>query len=68
MLEDIQLEVPILVMIVMQGITVQGILTDRIVEQGTIVQEIVEHNVSQDTHVQEAFGQIVVSLSIPYSF
>ena len=54
-------------MIVMLGIIVQGIVTDRSVEQGTIVQEIAEHNVSQDTLVQEAFGQIVVSPSIPYS-
>jgi len=52
--EDIQLEVPILVMIVMLGTIVQGIVTDKIVEQGTIAQVAVEHNVKQDTLVQEA--------------
>jgi mannose/fructose/N-acetylgalactosamine-specific phosphotransferase system component IID len=49
-------------MIVMMGTIVQGILTDKIVEQGTIAQVQVEHNVKQDTHVQEALDQIVVSL------
>ena len=62
MLEDIRLEVQILVMIVKQGTIVQEVLTDKIVEQDTIVQVQVEHNVKQDTHVQEALDQIVVSL------
>ena len=48
-------------MIVMQGITVQDIVTDKTVGQETIVQEIVEQHVKQDTHVQEEFDQIVVS-------
>ena len=60
MLEDIQLGVLILVMIVMQGITVQGTVIGKIVEQETIVQVQVEHNVKQGTHVQEAFDHYVV--------
>ena len=62
MLEDIRLEVQILVMIVKQDTIVQEVLTDKIVEQETIAQVQVEHNVKQDTHVQEALDQIVVSL------
>jgi hypothetical protein len=61
-LEDIRLEVQILVMIVKQDTIVQEVLTDKIVEQETIAQVQVEHNVKQDTHVQEALDQIVVSL------
>ena len=67
MLEDIQLEVQILVMIVKQDTIVQEALTDRIVEQETIVQVQVEHNVKLDSHVQEALDHYVVSLYIYYS-
>ena len=47
-------------MIVKQGITVQGTVTGKIVEQETIVQVQVDHNVKQGTHVQEALDQYVV--------
>ena len=60
MLEGIQLEVLIHVMIVMLGTIVQEVLTDKIVEQETIAQVQVEHNVKQDTLVQEAFDHYVV--------
>ena len=62
------MEEPKLVMIVRQGTIVQEVLTDKIVEQDTIVQVQVEHNVKQDTHVQEALDQIVVSLPFTYIF
>ena len=51
-------------MIVKQDTIVQEVLTDKIVEQETIVQVQVEHNVKQDTLVREAFDQFVVRLSI----
>ena len=53
-------------MIVRQGTIVQGVLLDKIVKQETIAQVAVELNVKKDTLVQEAFGQIVVRLSLYY--